>query len=159
MDAKFFLQIVLNADMFVNNLSLLKENVILTIYLNRLRKAMDKFIKREDNIDENEPIFKPVEFKYVSLDGNICSLKEFNNGMLQRYLFYNSDGAENNQKIEIVTNELNTKGENKIRLQEDNEVVKHQNKNTMGQTIPNSDTIGIKENIDENNQNTEKNLK
>ena len=156
MDAKFFLQIVLNADMFVNNLSLLKENVILTIYLNRLRKAMDKFIKREDNIDENEPIFKPVEFKYVSLDGNICSLKEFNNGMLQRYLFYNSDGAENNQKIEIVTNELNTKGENKIRLQEDNEVVIHQNKNTMGQTIPNSDTIGIKENIDENNQDTEK---
>ena len=159
MDAKFFLQIILNADMFVNNLRLLKENAILTKYLNTLRKAMDKFIKREDNIDEDDPNFKPVEFKFVSLDGNICSLKEFNNGMLQRYLFYNLDGAENNKKIEIVTNELNTNGENKIKLQEVNEIVIHQNKNTNGQTVPNSETFGIKENIDENNIETDKKLK
>ena len=159
MDAKFFLQIILNAYMFVNNLRLLKENAILTKYLNTLRKAMDKFIKREDNIDEDDPNFKPVEFKFVSLDGNICSLKEFNNGMLQRYLFYNLDGAENNKKIEIVTNELNTNGENKIKLQEVNEIVIHQNKNTNGQTVPNSETFGIKENIDENNIETDKKLK
>ena len=78
--------------------------------------------------------------------------------MLQRYLFYNLDGAENNKKIEIVTNELNTNGENKIKLQEVNEIVIHQNKNTNGQTVPNSETFGIKENIDENNIETDKKL-
>ena len=77
---------------------------------------------------------------------------------LQRNCFYNLDGAENNKKIEIVTNELNTNGENKIKLQEVNEIVIHQNKNTNGQTVPNSETFGIKENIDENNIETDKKL-
>ena len=156
MDAKFFIQIIINCDMFVNNIKLLNENITLTKYLNTLRKAMDKFIKREDNIDDEDPNFKPMEFKYVSLDGNIVSIKEFKSDMLQRYLLYSQENAENTEKIEIVHNEQNTNAENKIRLQEENEVVIHQNRNNFRNE--NTENIRIKENTDENNQETEKKL-
>ena len=122
---------------------------------------MDKFIKREDNIDDEDPNFKPMEFKYVSLDGNIVSINDFKSDMLQRYLFYsqeNAENAENTDKIEIVHNEQNTHAENKIKLQEENEVVIHQNRNNYGQMNENTENIRIKESTDENNQETEKKL-
>ena len=155
-DAKFFIQIIINCVMFVYNIKLLNENITLTKYLNTLRKAMDKFIKREDNIDDEDPNFKPMEFKYVSLDGNIVSINEFKSDMLQRYLLYSQENAENTEKIEIVHNEQNTNAENKIRLQEENEVVIHQNRNNFRNE--NTENIRIKENTDENNQETEKKL-
>ena len=153
--AKFFLQAIINIDMFVNNINLLKENVTLTKYLNTLRKSMDRFIKREDNIDETMPNFKPVEFKYVTLDGNINAIKEFNNGMLQRFLFYTPENIENAQNVDNI-NDINT--ENKIKFNDGNEVVIHQNKKNYEQVEVKNDTIGIKINDDENNQNTEKKL-
>ena len=116
---------------------------------------MDRFIKREDNIDETMPNFKPVEFKYVTLDGNINAIKEFNNGMLQRFLFYAPENIENAQNVDNI-NDINT--ENKIKFNDGNEVVIHQNKKNYEQVEVKNDTIGIKINDDENNQNTEKKL-
>ena len=147
LDAKLFLQLIINIDILRFNIQLLKENSTLTTYLNQLRKAMDKFNKKEDNINEDEPNFKPVEFKYVSLDGNICILKEFQNNLIQRYLLY------------IPENEQIGKDNNlQIMQKQENDVMVHKKYNNYEQIMVNN-TIGAKENNDENIPSTEKNLK
>ena len=147
LDAKLFLQLIINIDILSNNIQLLKENATLTTYLNQLRKAMDKFNKKEDNINEDEPNFKPVEFKYVSLDGNICILKEFQNNLIQRYLLY------------IPENEQIGKDNNlQIMQKQENDVMVHKKYNNYEQIMVNNN-IGAKENNDENIPSTEKNLK
>ena len=137
----------LNIDILSNNIQLLKENATLTIYLNQLRKAMDKFNKKEENINEDEPNFKPMEFKYVSLDGNICILKEFQNNLIQRYLFYIPENEQIGQDNNL-----------QIMPKQENDVMIHTNGNNYMQIKVNN-TIEAKENSGENIPSTEKNLK
>ena len=143
MDAKFFMQLIINIIMLNNNIRLLKENIIITKYLNQLRKAMDRFIKKEDNIDDDEPNFKPVEFEYVSLEGVICTIKEFKSDLLQRNLFYTMEhnGKDNDKNINSKIGD---------------EIVIHQEEKNYEQIVINNETNGMKE---ENNPPTETNLK
>ena len=147
MDAKLFLELIINIYILSNNIKLLKENATLTVYLNELRKAMDKFNKREENINEDEPNFKPVEFKYVSLDGNICTLKELQNDLIQRYLFYIPENGEIEQNNNLPN----------IMPRQENDVTIHQNKKNYEQINVNN-TIEVKENNQEIIPSTEKNL-
>ena len=147
MDAKLFLELIINIYILSNNIKLLKENATLTVYLNELRKAMDKFNKREENINEDEPNFKPVEFKYVSLDGNICTLKELQSDLIQRYLFYIPENGEIEQNNNLPN----------IMPRQENDVTIHQNKKNYEQINVNN-TIEVKENNQEIIPSTEKNL-
>ena len=70
-----------------------------------------------DYIEEYNPYLKPIEFKYVSLDGNICSIKEINNDLFQRYLFYSSDISQDLDKTQTNMNAIeinNANSENKF---------------------------------------------
>jgi hypothetical protein len=86
----------LNVIIFIFNIILLKETVNLTTDYYKIKKEMNKFINKEDNIDEDDPNCKPIEFKYISLDGDICSIKEYRNDNLQRYLYYNIENEQDN---------------------------------------------------------------
>ena len=96
LEVKLFVQLFINVLIFIFNIILLKETVVLTVGVNKIKKAMNKFINKEDNIDEDNPDFKPIEFKYISLEGKLCSIKEYTNPNLQRYLFYSTENTQKN---------------------------------------------------------------
>ena len=98
LEIKLFVQLFINVLIFIFNIILLKETVALTIDVNKIKKAMNKFINKEDNIDEDNPDFKPIEFKYISLEGKLCSIKEYTNPNLQRYLFYSTENTQGNSQ-------------------------------------------------------------
>ena len=80
------------------------------MYYNKMKKSLIKFNNKEDNLDEDKPNFKPLEFKYISLEGNICSIKEYKNNNLQRYLYYyNINIQKNNSVNNIYFQELKEK--------------------------------------------------
>ena len=123
MELKFYLQVIINIIISIFNIKLLKICKGLISDLKKLRKEMLKFNKLEDNIDDANPNFKPLEFKYVSLEGIVCSIKEVRNNLLQRYLFYSSEDLSDSEKtqaninpIEInkVNSEQNSKNKRKI---------------------------------------------
>ena len=111
---KYYLQIILNIIIFIYNIKLFKENIGLIKDYNKIRKEVIKFNKNEDNIDESNINFKPTEFKYISPEGNVFTLKEYRNPNLQRYLFYYPENVQKNQlmnkipldKKEIKENEI-----------------------------------------------------
>ena len=90
------IQLLFNAIIFIFNIILLKETVNLTIDYYKIKNGMNKLINKEDNIDEEDPNCKPIEFKYISLEGHICSIVEYRNDKLQRYLFYNIENGQDN---------------------------------------------------------------
>ena len=123
MELKFYLQVIINIIISIFNIKLLKICKGLISDLKKLRKEMLKLNKLEDNIDDANPNFRPLEFKYVSLEGIVCSIKEVRNNLLQRYLFYSSEDLSDSEKtqaninpIEInkVNSEQNSKNKRKI---------------------------------------------
>jgi len=82
-------------------------------YIEKLRNAMISFNQRADYFDEEDINFRPDEFKFISLEGNICSIKEYKHPKhpyLQRYLYYYEDNKNN--KANNISNGVN----NEIRL-------------------------------------------
>ena len=135
---KLFFQLFLNAIIFIFNIVLLRETVNLTTDYYKIKNDLNKFINKEDNIDEDDPNFKPTEFKYISLDGDICSIVEYRNDNLQRYLYYTTENAQDNipeiphhdshvqlnlqeniQKTTQENNELNTQKNSELNEKED----------------------------------------
>ena len=127
-EVKFFVQLFINLLIFIFNIILLKETVILTLDYNKIKKAMNNFINKEDNIDENNPNFKPIEFKYISLEGNLCSIIEYRNTNLQRYLFYSTENTEGNiQDNTQNASEVHLRENIQINIQEDTELNNQKN--------------------------------
>jgi hypothetical protein len=135
LEVKFFVQLFINIIIFIFNIVLLKETVNLTLDYNKIRKDMNKFINKEDNIDENNPEFKPIEFKYISLEGKLCSIFEYRNTNLQRYLFYSTENTQGNIQENTQNNEV------QLNLRENTQ--KNNQENTE---------LNLKENIQKNNQ-------
>ena len=142
-EAKIYLQIILNIIIIINDIKLIRGNYSLISDLNKLRKEMVKFNKREDNIEENMPNFKPLEFKYISRDGNICSIKEIKNDLLQRYLYYSSENSQEPENTQVNINPL-----------EENEVSSVNNLKTSQVNKKKRKTIKEKENNDINSDST-----
>ena len=150
LEAKFFLQLFINIFIFFFNVALLRYNIDLTIELNKLKKEFDKYIRLEDNIDESIPYLKPIEFKYVSLDGNICSIKEFKSNCTQRYLFY-STNIEGNEQIYNANKNI----ANDIQI-----LIPHKPEGReINADIKNTDGKKLNENDFDANPETDKNLK
>lgn len=137
MESKFYLQVIINIIIFIFNIKLLKNYKGFISDLKKLRKEMIKLNKLEDNIDEENPNFKPVEFKYVSLEGIVCSLKEVRNNLLQRYLFYSPEDISDSEKTQaninpVEINELNSdqNSKNKKNNRKTSEKIKEGEDNT-----------------------------
>ena len=145
LQAKLYLQCILNLFIFIQNIRLLVDSIKFTYYLNKVRNGMNRFNNQEDNIDDEDKDFKPEEFKYISLDGAICNLKEFKHELLQRYLFYDLESEEVQENKEE-------------RHKNENEIVIHETKKN---NLNNKNTDSIKLNINDNDdfQHTSNNLK
>ena len=129
-------------------LKLLKETIAITSDCNILKKAMVKFNNNEDNIDLDKPDFKPVEFKYISLEGAICSIKEYRNNDLQRYLYYSSDNINgNNQENANPNIQVNHQENNQENLQGN---IQPNNANTILEVKDTNDNKNTKNNFPPN---------
>ena len=150
LEVKLFVQLFINILIFIFNIILLKETIVLTVDVNKIKKAMNKFINKEDNIDEDNPNFKPIEFKYISLEGNLCSIKEYTNPNLQRYLFYSTENTQgniqenNNSGSEVqlnlrtniqINNQENTELNNQTKAQLNNQENVQDNSNEKNSNI------------------------
>ena len=147
-EIKYLTQLIMNIIIFTFSIFLLKDTVILTLDYNKIKNDMNKFINKEDNIDEDNPNFKPIEFKYISLEGNVCSIIEYRNINLQRYLFYSSENAqenidENNKRISEI--QLNLQ-ENIQKNNQDNTL------NVQNKTQLNPEEKSQDNNIDKNSK-------
>ena len=87
---QLFVQLVLNTIIFFININILIDSIKLSINLNELRKELIKFNNVEE-IGEKDDSLNKNEFKYITIEGNICRLKEVRNDKLQRYLYYSID--------------------------------------------------------------------
>ena len=101
-NAKLSVQLIINIIIFIFNIKLLKESITFSMYYNKMKKSLIKLNNKEDNLDEDKPNFKPLEFKYISLEGNICSIKEYKNNNLQRYLYYCNINIQKNNSVNNV---------------------------------------------------------
>ena len=101
-NAKLSVQLIINIIIFIFNIKLLKESITFSMYYNKMKKSLIKLNNKEDNLDEDKPNFKPLEFKYISLEGNICSIKEYKNNNLQRYLYYYNINIQKNNSVNNV---------------------------------------------------------
>ena len=159
-EGKFAFQFIFNIIIFIINIKLFKENIALDKDYNRLKKEMIKFNKKEDNIDENIPNFKPLEFKYISLEGIVISIKEYRNDNLQRYLYYYSDNILPNSidnKIPLDKENKEERKNNKENKKNNKEINKN-NKNEI--SYVSTDKINNQDKItDIDNAETEKRLK
>ena len=90
---KLFIQIILNTTIFFINIIVLVYSFKLSINLKDLRKELIKFNKVEE-IGENNIPSNLKEFEYITIEGNICHLKEVRNDKLQRYLYYSLDNDD-----------------------------------------------------------------
>ena len=84
--SKLIIQFVLNIPIFIIYIYLLINSIKLCSHLNSLRKELLNFmsgITNEEDEQKNE-----LEFKYISLNKDICVLKEYRHEKLQRYLYY-----------------------------------------------------------------------
>ena len=130
-EIKLFLQFIINIVIFVFNIQLLIVSINLTSDVNKLRKAMERYIKKDDNIDEDNAQLRPVEFKYVSLDGNIISIREFRNDNLQRFLYYTSENPPipNPENVQNEQNEILNINKNQVPQNPVNQNQNEQNNN------------------------------
>ena len=146
-----FLQLVLNFIIIIINGMLLSRTINYLKDVNKLRKSFMKFNEIKDNIDEDEPNLTPIEFKYVSLEGVICSIKELYHPSLQRFLYYTDQEINNNNKMPNINNE-------EIYINVNNNNNDNNNRNMITQQInSNTDNIIIYNNNNEN-VDTEKRL-
>ena len=117
---KLYLQLALNTIIFGINIKVLVESIKLSINLNDLRKKLVKFNNVEE-IGEKDDLLNKNEFKYITLEGNTCHLKEVRSDKLQRYLYYSLD---NNDQCNINSEVLNINKDRNIKevdiLQKDN---------------------------------------
>ena len=159
-EGKFAFQFIFNIIIFIINIKLFKENIALDKDYNRLKKEMIKFNKKEDNIDENNPSFKPLEFKYISLEGIVISIKEYRNDNLQRYLYYYSDNILPNSTDNKIPLDKENKEERKNNKEnkKNNKEINKNNKNEI--SYVSTDKINNQDKItDIDNAETEKRLK
>ena len=91
-----YFQIIIIIVILINDFKIFIEIIKYGKYIEKLRNSMMSFIQRTDNFDEDDMNFRPVEFKFISLEGNICSIKECVHPYLQRYLYYYEDKKDNN---------------------------------------------------------------
>ena len=89
----------------INDFKIFIEIIKYGKYIEKLRNAMICFDQRADYFDEEDINFRPVEFKFISLEGDICSIKECVHPYLQRYLYYYEDKKDN--KTNNISNEVN----------------------------------------------------
>ena len=116
--AKLLISLVLNNIIFGINIKVLIESIKLSINLNDLRKELIKFNNVEELVEKDDSLNKNG-FKYITLEGNACYLKEVRNDKLQRYLYYIIDNDyQSNINSEILNIDNNTKNKNII--QKDN---------------------------------------
>ena len=130
-EIKLFLQFIINIVIFVFNIQLLILSIKLTSDVNKLRKAMKRYINKGDNIDEDNAQLRPVEFKYVSLDGNIISISEIRNENLQRFLYYTSENPPipNPENVQNEQNEILNMNDNQVPQNPVNQNQNEQNNN------------------------------
>jgi len=113
------LHVIWNIAIVIFNIKLLIQSIKFRSYMKKLKTAAIKFEEKQDNIDDEDINFKPVEFKFVSLEGIICSIKEYINPNLQRYLYYydldeNKDNMKNQHISEVLDIRTNTIDNNNI---------------------------------------------
>ena len=117
---KLYLQLALNTIIFGINIKVLVESIKLSINLNDLRQKLVKFNNVEE-IGEKDDLLNKNEFKYITLEGNTCHLKEVRSDKLQRYLYYSLD---NDDQCNINSEVLNINKDRNIKevdiLQKDN---------------------------------------
>ena len=113
-----YFQLIVIIAMVSSNIRIFIKNRKLLIYIEKLKNAMVCFNQRVDYLDEGDMNYKPVEFKFISLEGNSCSIKECIHPYLQRYLYYYEDNKNNkiadnisdggnNEIINIKVNDIN----------------------------------------------------
>jgi hypothetical protein len=90
LSTKIYIQLALNTIIFGINMKVLVESIKLSININDLRKELIKFNNVEE-IGEKDDSLNKNEFKYITIEGNICYLKEVRSDKLQRYLYYSLD--------------------------------------------------------------------
>ena len=135
-----YIQTFIYLMIIINNIRLLIQGIKLMKDIKQLRNAIINFIQRTDNFDDDEGDinFRPVEFRFISLDGKICSIKEYKNPLLQRFLYYYEDNKNNN---------IPSQKNNKIINKEIN------NNNTTNNNIVITNNINENKNILDNNPN------
>ena len=135
-----YLQIFFNLSIFYINIRAIIDNCKYGKYIEKLRNAMISFNQRADYFDEEDINFRPDEFKFISLEGNICSIKEYIHPYLQRHLYYYEDNKNN--KANNISNGVN------------NEIINIKANNTNNNII--SNIIDESKNIlDDNSNNIE----
>ena len=129
--AKLFLHFVINIIIFSISIKLSKYGVQFCKDVNRLRKELLKLINVEDS-EDNEDIIKSEEIKYISLQGQIITLKAFNNELLQKNLyFYSEDNNNNGIIVNDYNNTVNSNQNNHNNININNENTTIQNNNQM----------------------------
>jgi len=101
--AELFIQLFLNIIIFFISIKILADSIKLSINLNDLRKQFIKFTKVEEISDS----LNFNEFRYMTIEGNVCQLKEVRNEKLQRYLYYSLNNNEYNDKYNVNSEVLN----------------------------------------------------
>jgi hypothetical protein len=98
--AKLIIQIVFNFAIFIMTIKLSNNSVKFCTHLNEIRKDFKNFLEGKTSNEGDKQ--NQQEFEYISLNDKIKTLKEFrNDGILQRYLYYQMD-EENIINTEII---------------------------------------------------------
>jgi len=111
LSTKIYLSLALNTIIFGINIKVLVESIKLSINLNDLRKKLVKFNNVEE-IGEKDDLSNKNEFKYITIEGNVCHLKEVRSDKLQRYLYYSLD---NDEQCNINSEVLNINKDSNIK--------------------------------------------
>ena len=120
LSTKIYIQLALNTIIFGINIKVLVESIKLSIDLNDLRKKLIKFNNVEE-IGEKDDSLNKNEFKYITIEGNICHLKEVRSDKLQRYLYYSLDNDNQcNINSEVLNINKNSNFKNVDILQNNN---------------------------------------
>jgi len=102
---KLYVQLIINIIIFSITIKILVKSIILSKNLNDLRKELIKFNNVEE-IKEKDNLLNLDEFKYITIEGKICHLKEVRNDKLQRYLYYSLDNEDkfkaNSEEFDIT---------------------------------------------------------
>ena len=78
---KLYVQLIINIIIFSITIKILVKSIILSKNLNDLRKELIKFNNVEE-IKEKDNLLNLDEFKYITIEGKICHLKEVRNDKL-----------------------------------------------------------------------------
>ena len=102
---KLYVQLIINTIIFFITIKILVKSIKLSINLNDLRKELIKFNNVEE-IREKDNLLNLNEFKFITIEGKVCHLKEVRNDKLQRYLYYSLDNDDkyfsNSEEFDIT---------------------------------------------------------